>query len=135
MKCAIGWIAPEGHDESCTYKFGIWARLRGLTVAEIFGVGGGVAEIIVDEHRGLAGKLEAFAALETGDQVVEPHHVRRGFGKLSPVFVAGAARQFPFLAGNFPAHGKLELAAAARADELDLPDFFFLRVKGAFVHG
>ena len=113
----------------------IWARLRRLTVAEIFGVGVGVAEIIVDEHRGLAGQLEAFAAFETSDEVVEPHHVGRGFGKFSAVFFAGAAWQFPFFAGNFPAHGKLELAAAARADELDLPDFFFLRVKSAFVHG
>jgi hypothetical protein len=125
----------KGHNESCPYKFGIWARLRGLTVAEIFGIGVGVAEIIVDEHSGLAGKLEAFAALETGDEIVEPHHVGRGFGELSAVFFAGAARQFPFLAGNFPAHGKLELAVAAGADELDLPDFFFLRIKGAFVHG
>jgi|HubBroStandDraft_6_1064221.scaffolds.fasta_scaffold04008_9 hypothetical protein len=106
-----------------------------LAVAEIFGVGVGIAEIIVDEHRRLAGQLEAFAAFETGDEVVEPHHVGCRFGKLSAVFFAGTARQFPFLAGNFPAYGKLELAATARADELDLPNFFFLRVKSAFVHG
>jgi hypothetical protein len=43
-------------------------------VAEIFGIGVGIAQIIVDEHRGLPGKLEPFAAFETSDEVVEPHH-------------------------------------------------------------
>ena len=66
--------------------------LAGLAVAEIFRVGVWIAEIIVDEHRGLAGQLKAFAAFETGDEIVEPHHVGRGFGKLSAVFVAGAVK-------------------------------------------
>ena len=46
-----------------------------LTVAEVFGVLRGIAEIVVDEDRGLAGQLETFAAFVAGDQVVEARHV------------------------------------------------------------
>ena len=98
-------------------------------------VGVAIAEIIVDKHSGLPGKLKALAAFETSHEVVKPHHERSGLRKLSPVFFAGAARQFPFLPGDFPAHGKFEFPVAARTDELDLPRFFFLRVKRALVHG
>jgi hypothetical protein len=104
-------------------------------VAEIFRISGGVAEIIADEHCGLTRKLKSFAAFEASHQIVEPHHKRSRLGKLSAVFFAGAARQFPLLPGNLPANGTFEFAAAARTDELDLPGFFFFRVEGAFVHG
>ena len=104
-------------------------------VAEILWIGVGIAQVVADEHRGLSGKLEAFAAFETSHQIVKPHHEGSSFGKLPAVFFAGAARQFPSLPRDLPAHGKFELAAATRADELDLPGFFFFRVKGAFVHG
>jgi hypothetical protein len=104
-------------------------------IAEIFGIGVGIAQIIVDEHRGLPGKLKAFAAFETSHEIVEPHHEGSSFGKLSAVFFACSARQFPSLPRDLPAHGKFELSATTRADELDLPGFFFFRVKGAFVHG
>jgi hypothetical protein len=83
----------------------------------------------------LPGELEAFAAFEAGDEVVEAHHVGGSLGKLSAVFFAGAAREFPLLARDFPADWKLELAAATRTDELDLSRFFLLGVKRAFVHG
>ena len=36
-----------------------------LAVAEIFGVGVGIAKIIIDEHRGLAGEFESLAAFVT----------------------------------------------------------------------
>lgn len=104
-------------------------------IAEIFGVGVGIAEIIVDQHGGLPGQLKTFAAFVARHQIVEPHHERSSFGKLSAVFFAGAARQFPFLARDLPAHGKFKFPSAARADELDLSGFFLLRVKRAFVHG
>jgi hypothetical protein len=104
-------------------------------VAEIFGIGVGIAQIVVDEHRGLPGKLKALAAFEAGHEIVEPHHKGSGLRKLSPVFFAGATRQFPSLPRNLPANGKFKFTAAARADELNLPCFFFFRVKGAFVHG
>lgn len=109
-------------------------KKQSSAVAEIFGVGVGVAEIVVDENGGLAGELEALAALEAGHQVIEPDHIGCGLGEFAAVFFAGAARQFPFLARNLPAHGKFEFAAAARANELDLPGFFLFRVKRALVH-
>jgi hypothetical protein len=104
-------------------------------VAEIFGIGVGIAKIIVDEHSGLPGKLKTFATFETRHEIIKPHHEGSGLGKLSAVFFASAARQFPSLPRNLPSHGEFELSAAARADELDLPGFFFFRVKRAFVHG
>src|SRR5580704_3706167 len=107
-------------------------KLRNTSaVTEVFGVGAGVAQIVVDQHRGLPGKLEAFAAFEAGDEVVETHHVGGSLGKLSAVFFAGAAREFPLFAGDFQSHGKLEFAAATRADELDLSGFFLLSVERA----
>jgi hypothetical protein len=126
----------------CTPKFRAWKPEfcgpwieKESAVAEIFGVSIGVPEIIVDEHGGLPRKLKAFAAFETCYKVVQPHHERSRLGKLSAVLFTGAARQFPLFAGDFPAHGKLEFAAAARADELDLSGFFLFGVKRAFVHG
>jgi hypothetical protein len=104
-------------------------------VAEIFGIGVGIAEIIVDEDRRLPRQLEAFSAFEASHQVIEPHHEGSSLGKLSAIFFASAAWQFPLLPRNLPAHGKFKFAAATRADELDLPGFFLFRVKGAFVHG
>jgi hypothetical protein len=109
-------------------------KKQNLAVAEIFGVGVGIAEIVVDENGGLACKLEALAAFEAGHEVIKPNHERSSFGKFAAVFFAGAARQFPFLARDFPADGKFEFAAAARANELDLPGFFLFRVKRALVH-
>lgn len=108
---------------------------RGLAVSEIFRVGVGIAEIVVDQHRGLAGEFKAFAAFVARHQIVEPHHEGSRLRELSAVFFAGAAGQFPFLPGNLPAHGKFKFAAAARADKLDLPGFFFFRIERAFVHG
>src|SRR4029077_10297879 len=35
---------------------------------------------------------------------------------------------------HFPAHGSFKLAAAAGADQLDLPRLFLLGVKGSLVH-
>jgi len=87
-------------------------------VAEILGIGVGIAQIIADEHRGLPGKLEPFAAFETSDEVVEAHHEGGGLQELSAVFFTGAARQLPLFPGNLPAHGKFEFAAATRADQL-----------------
>jgi hypothetical protein len=116
-------------------------EVRGLrlpkksAVAEILGIRVGIAQIIVDQHCGLTCKLKTFAAFEAGHQIVKPHHEGSGLGKLSPVFFACAARQFPSLPRDLPAHGKFELAPATRADELDLSGFFFFRVKSAFVHG
>jgi hypothetical protein len=104
-------------------------------IAEILGIGVRIAEIVVDQHRGLPRELKAFAAFETRYEIIEPHHEGSGLGKLSPVFFACATRQFSLLARDFPAHGKFKLTATTRADELDLPGFFFLGVKGAFVHG
>jgi len=104
-------------------------------VSEILRVGVGIAQIVVDQHGGLSGKLKPFAAFETRHQIIEPHHVGRGFSEFSSIFFAGAARQFPLLPRHFPAYGKFEFAAAARADELDLSGFFSFGVKRAFVHG
>jgi hypothetical protein len=121
----------QAEDGKFTKKNG---KKQNSAVAEIFGVGGGIAEIVVDENGGLAGKLEAFAAFEAGHEVIKPHHERSSFGELAAVFFAGAARQFPFLARDFPADGKFEFAAATRANELDLPGFFLFRVKRALIH-
>jgi hypothetical protein len=104
------------------------------TVAEVFRVGVGITEIVVDEHGGLAGQFETLAALVASHQVVQPHHIGRGFLKLFPVFCAGSTGQFFFLPADFPAHGSLEFAAAAGADQLHFPGFFFFRVKLALVH-
>lgn len=103
-------------------------------VPEILGIGVGISEIVVDQYRGLPGQLETFAALVASNQIIESHHVGSRFGELPPIFFTGATRQFPFLAGDFPAHGEFKFAAAARANELDLPRFFFFRVKHALVH-
>src|ERR1700723_1970709 len=117
----------------CTPKFRAWkpAIEKESAVAEIFGIGVRIAQIIVDEHGGLPRKLKAFAAFETRHEVVQPHHERSRLGKLSAVLFTGAARQFPLFAGDFPAHGKLEFTAAARAHKLDLSGFFLFGVKRA----
>ena len=46
-----------------------------LAVAEVFGIFVGVAEVVVDQDGGLARQFEAFAALVTGDEVVEARHI------------------------------------------------------------
>ena len=74
-------------------------------VAEIFGIFVGVAEIVVDQDRGLAGKLEALAAFVAGDQIVQANHERSGFREFAAVFFAGAAGKFPFLAETFQRTG------------------------------
>lgn len=104
-------------------------------IAEIFGIGVGIAEIVVDQDGGLAGQFETLSALETSDEIVEPNHVGSGFGKFSAVFVTSAARQLSFLARNFPTNGKLKFAAAAWADQLDFSGLFLFGIKRAFVHG
>src|SRR5258708_7154990 len=103
-------------------------------IAEVFRIGVGIAEIVVDENGRLAGQFEALAALVASDQIVQPHHVRTGFRKLAAVFLADAARQLLFLPADLPAHGRLEFTTATRTDQLYLPGFFFFRVKRAFVH-
>jgi hypothetical protein len=103
-------------------------------VSEILRISVGVAEIVIDQHGRLPGQLKALATFVAGDQVIQPHHERSGFGKFSAVFFSRPARQFPLFARNFPAHRKLKFSAAARAHQLDLSRFFFFRVKRALVH-
>ncbi len=61
-------------------------------IAKVFRVGVGIAEIVVDKNRGLAGQFEAFAAFVASDQIIQPHHIGTGLGKLFPVFLADSAR-------------------------------------------
>jgi len=103
-------------------------------VSEVFRIGVGIAEIIIDENRRLAGQFETFPALVASHQIIQPHHVGTGLGELSSVFFADSAWQFFFLPADLPAHGSLEFAAAARTNQLYFPDFFFFRVKRAFIH-
>ena len=105
-----------------------------LPVPEVFGVGGGIAEIVVDEHGGLAGEFKTLAAFVTRDEVVQANHVGSGAVEFLAIFGAGAARKLLLFAANFPAHGKFEILVTARANEHGFPDFFFLGVKGALVH-
>src|SRR5256885_15129968 len=60
----------------------------------VFWIGVGVAEIVVDENRRLAGQFETLAALVAGHQIIQPHHVGTGLLKLPLVFLADSARQF-----------------------------------------
>src|SRR5438046_10471002 len=106
-----------------------------LAVAEVFRVGAGIAEVVVDEYRGLAGQFETLAAFVARHQVVQADHIGSGFVELLSVFGAGAARELFFLAANLPAHGEFEIFVAARADQLDLAGLFFFRVERALVHG
>src|SRR5215468_3167588 len=106
----------------------------GLSIAKILRVFVGVAEIIVDEDGGLAGELETLAALVAGDEVVQANHVGCGSRKLAAVLLAGASGEFPLLTAHLPAYRRLEFAATARADKLDLASLFFFRIKAAFVH-
>jgi len=87
-----------------------------LAVAEIFGVFGGVAEVVIDEDGGLAGEFKTFAAFVAGDEIIEANHEGSGLRKFFAIFFAGAARQFPFLAADFPAHRSYKLATTARAN-------------------
>src|SRR5258708_28580506 len=103
-------------------------------IAEVFRVGVGIAEIIVDENGRLAGQFEALPALVASHQIVQPHHVGTGLRKFSLVFLADPAWQFSFLPADLPAHGCLEFTAAARADQFYFAGLFFFRVKRAFVH-
>ena len=105
-----------------------------LAVAEVFRVGAGIAEVVIDEYRGLAGQFETLAAFVARHQVVQADHVGSGFVELFAVFRARPAREIFLLAANFPAHGEFEIFVAARADQLDLAGLFFFRVKRAFVH-
>src|ERR1700730_16327265 len=104
-------------------------------VAEVFGVGVRIAEGIGDEHGGLAGELEALAALVTRDEVVQAHHVGCGFTKFPSIFLTGTPRELLFLSANLPAHGEFKFAAAARTHELDLSNFLAFGVKGSLIHG
>src|SRR5258708_27336910 len=66
--------------------------------------------------------------------IIETHHVRSGLGKFSAVFFASAARKLFPLPAHFPAHWRFKFAAAAGADQLDLPRLFFLCIKSSLVH-
>ena len=103
-------------------------------IAEVFGVDAGIAEIVVDEHGGLAGEFETLAALVASNKIVETNHEGRGFGKFAAIFFAGSARQFSFLAADFPAHRSFEFTAAAWTDQLDLACLFSFRIEGSLVH-
>jgi len=81
----------------------------------------------------LAGEFEALAAFVAGDEVVETNHEGRGFGKFAAILFAGAARQFSFLAADFPAHRSFEFTAAAWTDQLDLARLFLLGIKSPLV--
>src|SRR5712691_2477632 len=98
-------------------------------IAEVFRVGVGITQIVVDQNRGLTRQFKSFAALVARYQIVQPDHVGSSLRKLSLVFLADSTRQFFFLPADLPAHGSLELSAAARADQLYSPDFFFLCIK------
>jgi hypothetical protein len=105
-----------------------------LAIAEILGVNVGIAEGIRDEHRGLAGQLKALATLVARDEVIKPDHIRCRFREFLSVFLTGTARQFPLFAADLPANGELELAATARAHELELAGLFAFGIKGSLVH-
>lgn len=103
-------------------------------VAEVFGVGVGIAKTVVDENRGLAGQFESLTAFVARHEVVQADHVRGGLRKFSFIFLTDAARQFPFLPADLPTYRRFELTAAARANELDLAGLFFFVVELALVH-
>jgi hypothetical protein len=126
----MGWT-----DRKASGREGLSYSSSGLAVAEVLGVGGGVAQVIGNEDSGLTREFEALAALETGYQIIEADHVGGGPGEFFAVFFSGAAGKLPFLAANLPAHGKFELASAARADELELAGLLAFDVESALVHG
>src|SRR5258708_21680925 len=66
--------------------------------------------------------------------MIETDQVRSGFGKFAAVLFASAARKVFPLPAHFPAHWRFKFAAAAGADQLDLPRLFFLCVKSSLVH-
>src|SRR5258708_32557380 len=116
-------MKPADPSDSLRTKY---QELKTLSaIAEVFRVGIGIAEIMVDENGRLAGQFETLPALVASHQIVQPHHVGTGLRKFSPVFLADPARQFSFLPADLPAHGSLEFTAAARAHQLHFPDFFF----------
>src|SRR5262249_16392762 len=103
-------------------------------VSEILWVRVRVAQVVVDQYRGLSGQFKTLAAFVASHQVVQANHVGRGLGKLAAVLFAGSPREFPFLAAHLPAPPRLKLPAATWADQLDLAGLFFFRIKAAFVH-
>src|SRR5262249_27223641 len=126
--------ADSGEQRAGGSRSGWRGIIAALAIAEVLGIHARVAEVVVDEHRGLAGELETLAAFVAGDQIIETDHVGGGAGELAAVFLTGAAGQFPFFSAHLPAHRSFEFAAAARADELDFARLLFFRVKAAFVH-
>src|SRR6516162_2201448 len=81
------------------------SSLERSAIAEVFGVDAGIAEIVVDEHGGLAGEFETLAALVAGNEIVKANHKGSGFCELATVLLARAARQLLFLAADLPANG------------------------------
>src|SRR5216683_8406175 len=105
-----------------SFKTEHWELTTFSTIAEVFRIGVGITQIIVDENGRLAGQFETLPTLVASHQIVQPHHVGTGLRKFSPVFLADPARQFSFLPADLPAHGSLEFTAAARAHQLHFPD-------------
>jgi hypothetical protein len=105
-----------------------------LAIAEIFGVGVGVAKIIGNEHGGLPGELKPLAAFVAGYKIVEANHVRGSFREFFSILLASTTRQLFFLAADFPADRGFEILSAARAYQLGLADLFLFGVEGALVH-
>ena len=126
MKAAPGFVGAlkTEHGELTTIS----------AIAEVFRIGVGVAEIIADKNRRLAGQFETLPALVASHQVIQPHHVGTSLRKLPLIFLADSARQFSLLPADLPAHGSLEFTAAARANQLYFPGLLFFGVKRAFVH-
>jgi len=50
--CQVGYLLPAGRGMLRPHKSKMWCD---LAIAEIFGVGVGIAEIVVDKYCGLAG--------------------------------------------------------------------------------
>ena len=89
-------------------------------IAEVFGVHVGIAEIVVDEHGGLAGEFETLAALVAGNEIVKANHEGGGFCEFATVLLARGARQFLFLAADLPTNGRFEFATATGQTSLTL---------------
>ena len=110
------------------------SSLERSAIAEVFGVDAGIAEIVVDEHGGLAGEFETLAALVAGNEIVKANHEGSGFCEFATVLLARGARQFLFLAADLPTNGRFEFATATWTDQLDFACLFSFRIEGSLVH-
>jgi hypothetical protein len=90
----------------------------------------------LDQEYRLASKIEPFSAADIAarDQIIDPDHIRTGFGELLAVMIVCAIGNLGLLCPDHPANRKRTFLATVWTCQRDLLGFFFFVVESFLVH-